>query len=759
MSWNGINGRESARYLQWMIMTLCLLLPGMASGLGLGDITVESYLNQPFRATIAINTRPGENLSGLEVSEAPSEDYQRLGLTYSLSAIPLQFEVVDGSNGPTVRVTSELPVRDPVMQIAAEARWSKGRLLRPYTVFLDPATTAAAAQPRRTEQPSVTAEPASEPEPAPASQTEPVASGEPETAGSRDQVQPGDPSGIESGEFGPVRSGQTLWSIASRARGNSGVSVNRYMLAIQRLNPEAFNNGNINSLKRGAILRLPQTADLQGIGDSEATAEVLAQEQAWRDGLTRPSPASLADSDNTPALDPAGRTSSEAESDAPAEEAERTAADDSRTQAPAEESDQQQLADTDTETTDEPAGELRLVPPSDDDLLDEADAAEQGDAELRERLARTEEDLINANAENAVLQDRLTELEGNRQPGDTAREADQAVGVQDQALADLQDEIRRQRQQDARNDAATAGEQAGAEGVGTADTGTSAVESQPAEARQSRQRADSGAPFWKSPWLWLVVILAGLLITGFLWMRSRSEAADEASGGSFMDRMFEEEDARAAGNDEDSVAALQQDAEDLLRELDEDREMMQDEGFAAEDQGTDELESDGPVERHEGAAAAAALTEDDSGDPVSESPESEDEQPEDVGVESAVESDDAGMKEDDEHPGSLDVDEDWARDLEGESEPEPAAEADPQAGEEVDDPFAASLQGDTDADDAGFSDEDVPEGEDSVEVKLDLARAYVGMDDREAAEAILEEVIADGNEDQQAEARRMLENL
>ena len=759
MSWNGINGRESARYLQWMMMFLCLLLPGMASGLGLGDITVESYLNQPFRATIAINTRPGENLSGLEVSEAPSEDYQRLGLTYSRSAIPLQFEVVDGSNGPTVRVTSELPVRDPVMQIAGEARWSKGRLLRPYTVFLDPATTAAAAQPRRTEQPSVTAEPASEPEPAPARQAEPVASGEPETAGSRDQVQPEDPSGIESGEFGPVRSGQTLWSIASRARGNSGVSVNRYMLAIQRLNPEAFNNGNINSLKRGAILRLPQTADLQGIGDSEATAEVLAQEQAWRDGLTRPSPASLADSDNTPALDPAGRTSSEAESDAPAEEAERTAADDSRTQAPAEESDQQQLADTDTETTDEPAGELRLVPPSDDDLLDEADAAEQGDAELRERLARTEEDLINANAENAVLQDRLTELEGNRQPGDTAREADQAVGVQDQALADLQDEIRRQRQQDARNDAATAGEQAGAEGVGTADTGASAIESQPGEARQSRQRADSGAPFWKSPWLWLVVILAGLLITGFLWMRSRSEAADEASGGSFMDRMFEEEDARAAGNDEDSVAALQQDAEDLLRELDEDREMMQDEGFAAEDQGTDELESDGPVERHEGAAAAAALTEDDSGDPVSESSDSEDEQPEDVGVESAVESDDAGMEEDDEHPGSLDVDEDWARDLEGESEPEPAAEADPQAGEEVDDPFAASLQGDTDADDAGFSDEDVPEGEDSVEVKLDLARAYVGMDDREAAEAILEEVIADGNEDQQAEARRMLENL
>ena len=92
-------------------------------------------------------------------------------------------------------------------------------------------------------------------------------------------------AGPDGDVYGPVRPNETLWGISERLRGNDNVSLNQMMLAIYRANPEAF-AGNINLLRRGAILRVPRGGDLGGISSRDAASEVRRQDEAWRNAAT-----------------------------------------------------------------------------------------------------------------------------------------------------------------------------------------------------------------------------------------------------------------------------------------------------------------------------------------------------------------------------------------------------------------------------------------------------------------------------------------
>ena len=70
------------------------------------------------------------------------------------------------------------------------------------------------------------------------------------------------------GEYGPVASGETLWAIARDWSAGTGMSINKVMIAIQRENPQAFLNNNINLLKRGAILRMPAISEVERISSA-----------------------------------------------------------------------------------------------------------------------------------------------------------------------------------------------------------------------------------------------------------------------------------------------------------------------------------------------------------------------------------------------------------------------------------------------------------------------------------------------------------
>ena len=119
---------------------LCIwMVPAGVQALGLGDIHLQSALNQPFAAEIdLISAAPGE-LRSLEASLASTETFSRYGLDRPSYLSGLRFSVGRSGDGRDVlRVRSRQPLAEPFVTFLVEANWSRGRLLREYTVLLDP---------------------------------------------------------------------------------------------------------------------------------------------------------------------------------------------------------------------------------------------------------------------------------------------------------------------------------------------------------------------------------------------------------------------------------------------------------------------------------------------------------------------------------------------------------------------------------------------------------------------------------------------
>jgi pilus assembly protein FimV len=274
------------------------LIGGNAFALGLGTIQVKSKLNQPLDAEIQVLAENAADTAGLDVKLATAEDFQRVGLDRGRVAIPIDFTVSTNSRGQSVvKVTSKDPVREPLLDFLVEVNWSKGKLLREYTVLLDPPVmaptrTAAAPVPVREAPPApaekLAAEPA-QPKPKPAPKVKPphpVAEAKPEKpaatpAPPKPKPTPA-PHAAAAGEYGPVADGETLTEIARSTRPDDATNLNEMMLALLKNNPNAFYKDNINALKRGAILRIPSRDEIKANGPlAEAAAAVHEQNQAW----------------------------------------------------------------------------------------------------------------------------------------------------------------------------------------------------------------------------------------------------------------------------------------------------------------------------------------------------------------------------------------------------------------------------------------------------------------------------------------------
>lgn len=240
------------RKLVLAIAAASALSSGMAHALGLGELTLKSTLNQPLVAEIEL--LDVKDLTAAEVvpSLASPEDFAKAGVDRQAFLNDLTFTPVLNASGKSVlRVTSSKPLSEPMVKFLVQVMWPNGRLLRDYSVLLDPSkfspqTADAAAQPAPTQ--TVTA---------------PV-----------------------TGATGPTQytttPRDTLWEIAAKAR--NGGSVQQTMLAIQALNPDAFIDGNINRLKTGQVLRMPDQAQSTNLPQPKAIAEVSAQNTAWRQG-------------------------------------------------------------------------------------------------------------------------------------------------------------------------------------------------------------------------------------------------------------------------------------------------------------------------------------------------------------------------------------------------------------------------------------------------------------------------------------------
>jgi pilus assembly protein FimV len=292
-----------------------LLAPFGAWALGLGDIELRSALNQPLEANIELVSPTPEELADLRVALAAPETFDRYGLDRPGFLSRLSFNVESDETGrDVIRVTSLEPIAEPFVTVLVEATWNRGRLLREYTVLLDPPVMlpaeaviepiepAVARAPEPAEPAAVIERPAAvSPEPAPAPAPEPLpvtppaaAAADPEPAPEPAPEPMPEPESSAApapvvvtdapdapGAYGPVQRGQTLWEIAAQYR-PAGITMNQMMIAMYEANPEAF-LGNMNLLREGATLVMPDASALGSVSAVEATQEAIRQTAEWEE--------------------------------------------------------------------------------------------------------------------------------------------------------------------------------------------------------------------------------------------------------------------------------------------------------------------------------------------------------------------------------------------------------------------------------------------------------------------------------------------
>ena len=135
-----------------LVIIPLLLFSSAALALGLGKPSVKSFLNQPLEVEIELlGISPAETES-VTARLATLRDYQRVGIGQLRLSVPLNFTVFATSNRAFILIESTEPVREPVIQLLLDVSWSRGRLLKEYTLFLDPPTVAI-APPRIIRQP------------------------------------------------------------------------------------------------------------------------------------------------------------------------------------------------------------------------------------------------------------------------------------------------------------------------------------------------------------------------------------------------------------------------------------------------------------------------------------------------------------------------------------------------------------------------------------------------------------------------------
>ena len=273
------------------LLAALMLSPLPLWALGLGEIQVQSAMNEPFSARIAV-LNPGDVEEGeLLVALGGVNDYQAAGVRWEFSHSDLRFEVeFTNPSAPVVLVFSSRPIREPYLNFLVQTRWPTGRLLREYTVLLDfPVFGGNSPQPN-TSAPATASVPAPAPTPAPAPQVTraaaPAASA-PAAAAARPapaavapapSSTPATDSALGADEI-RIEIGDTLWSLGGRVAAQMGVSRQQAMLALRDTSPGAFVEGNLNLLKAGSVIRLPSRAEATRRSAEQASAEYVAAMQ------------------------------------------------------------------------------------------------------------------------------------------------------------------------------------------------------------------------------------------------------------------------------------------------------------------------------------------------------------------------------------------------------------------------------------------------------------------------------------------------
>ncbi len=261
---------------------------GAAYGLGLGEIKLNSALNQPLNAEIELVEMGGLTAGEVLSTMATREDFSRAGVDRPYFLSGLRFQTVTRADGTAfVRVTSPKPVVEPYLNFLVEVHWPSGRLLREYTLLLDPPSFSHSVVEEVTERPAVPAKKTKPEPPVKKDAKSPLAI--PEAASTPSSSMASVASVAAEGVPGTyrVKRNDTLWEVALNTRPGRDVSPVKMMAALQTENPRAFINGNINLLKQGSVLKIPDRTMIESLNAADANRAVTQQNRQWKEGSSQ----------------------------------------------------------------------------------------------------------------------------------------------------------------------------------------------------------------------------------------------------------------------------------------------------------------------------------------------------------------------------------------------------------------------------------------------------------------------------------------
>src|SRR5258706_6539987 len=261
-----------------------------AHAAGLGRLSVLPPLGQLLLAEIElVSLQPGEE-EGLPARLASPDAFEQAGIEINAVLNNLRISLERRDKRPFLRLTTTQPVSEPFLDLLIELQWPSGKLVREYTFLLDPPdyrsrqqAIAATPLPPMAEKPAPAIEEkpaAAVPPPTPAPEATPA----PIPAPAAQAEAPAKPAAATTTY--EVKRGDTLGAIA-RQNLRPGVTLNQMLIAIFRANEDAFIRGNVNLVRTGKILNIPDADSLGTLDRDEANRLVKEHHEQFNEYRSR----------------------------------------------------------------------------------------------------------------------------------------------------------------------------------------------------------------------------------------------------------------------------------------------------------------------------------------------------------------------------------------------------------------------------------------------------------------------------------------
>src|SRR4051794_29894644 len=242
---------KSIHTISVLASAIAMALPSTSTALGLGRLSVQSSLGQPLSAQIELTSASREELDSIAAKIADPALYRQNNLSYQGVLARARVTVERSANGQAfLKVSTLAPVNEPYLDLMVELNWAAGRVVREYTFLLDPPGVAA---------PTPAVEPVTPRTAGAAPRAAPAAAAPAARAEARESSNPPRTSASNrSADSYNVRRGDSLARIANQLRPD-GVTLEQMLVALFKANPDAFEGGNMNRLRSGAILTVPKS--------------------------------------------------------------------------------------------------------------------------------------------------------------------------------------------------------------------------------------------------------------------------------------------------------------------------------------------------------------------------------------------------------------------------------------------------------------------------------------------------------------------